>query len=218
MDRTARLSSPRATLAAFTAALLAAVALTGVPTTGTSAPVDLPSLTVTRPSAPQPTAAVADAVRAAVADGPATVIVQATPGTVDAAREALEAAGGQVVTDLHIISGFSALVDAASLDAVAEVPGVAHVTLDDSVELAHTGENGSKPSGDTHFVETIGADDAARRRASTAAGSASRSSTPASRRCRTSRGASHGRSQPVRSAVRRRRVRTRHVHRRHRRR
>ena len=138
MDRTARLSSPRATLAAFTAALLAAVALTGVPTTGTSAPVDLPSLTVTRPSAPQPTAAVADAVRAAVADGPATVIVQATPGTVDAAREALEAAGGQVVTDLHIISGFSALVDAASLDAVAEVPGVAHVTLDDSVELAHT--------------------------------------------------------------------------------
>ena len=158
MDRTARRFSPRMTLAAFTAAVLAAVTLTGVPTTGASAPVELPSVTLPHLSAPTPAAAVADEVRTAVADGPATVIVQATPGTVDTARQALEAAGGQVVTDLHIISGFSALVDEPSLDAVASVPGVAHVTLDDSVELAHTGENGNKPAADTHFVETIGAD------------------------------------------------------------
>lgn len=158
VDRTAARTSPRAMMASFTAALLAAVALTAVPG-GATAPVELPAVSVPRlaPAAAQPSAAVADDVLAAVADGPATVIVQATPVAVDVARDALEAAGGQVVTDLEIISGFSALVDEASLDAVATVPGVRHVTLDDEVELAHTGENGSKPAADTHFPQTIGA-------------------------------------------------------------
>ena len=142
-------------LASFTVALLAAVTLTAVPTAPGS--VDLPNVSFAR-QATAPTASVADEVRAAVVDGPAAVVVRASADSVSQARAAVEAAGGQVVTDLEIISGFSAMVDAAGLDAVVSVPGVRHVTLDASVELAHTGPDGGAPPGDSSFVETIGAD------------------------------------------------------------
>ena len=146
---------------AMVAALLTAVSMTVVPVGDASAPaVELPSAPSLRlpDLTAAPTANVAPDVQEAVAAGPTSVIVQLAPGAEDAARDVLASTGGEVVRNLDIVSGFSALVDAASLEALTAVPGVRHVTLDGTVELAHTGPGGGPPAGDSSFVETIGAD------------------------------------------------------------
>lgn len=148
-------------VAALLAALLTAVSMTVVPVSDAASPaIELPSAPSVRlpDLTPATTASVAPGVHEAVADGPATVIVQLAPGAEEAARDALAGAGGEIVRDLDIISGFSALVDAASLDALTAVPGVRHVTVDGKVELAHTEDEGGNPNPDSSFVETIGAD------------------------------------------------------------
>ena len=157
MDATARPTPSRssaATVASVVAALLAAVTLTAVHGAVDLQPVE-PSL-LASPAASAPV--VAADVHDAAADGPAAVVVQATPGAVVAARAAVEAAGGEVVLDLEVVSGFSALVDVAALDALTRVDGVRAVTLDASVELAHVGPDGDRPDGDTQVAETVGAD------------------------------------------------------------
>ncbi len=140
------------------AALVAAVALTGLPAaeTGPVAP-SMPSL-ATSTGSPSAAAITAEVRHAVAATGTAKVIVQATPATVGAARAAVVDAGGEVLVDLDIVSGFSAVVDAASLEALTSVRGVAHVTLDGDVTLAHTAPDGGMPAGDSSYVETVGAD------------------------------------------------------------
>jgi serine protease AprX len=153
----ARHAPSRTALSAMLAALLAAVTMTAVPG-GQATPVELPDVSSFTAPPAVPTAHVADEVRAAVVDGSAVVVVQATPTSVADARQAVVAAGGEVVLDLDIVSGFSARVDDASLDAVASVPGVRHITLDGEVTLAHTGDDSGKPAADSSFVETVEAD------------------------------------------------------------
>lgn len=157
MDAVARTAPRRSLPAAVTAALLlAALTLTGFPT------VEVPSVvrSSARTVATDGTAAVvADDVRAAVATGTARVVVQATPTAVAAARDAVVSAGGRVVLDLDIVSGFSAEVDRVALDAVVAIPGVRHVTLDGDVALSHSGDGGGRSAADSTFVETIGASD-----------------------------------------------------------
>jgi serine protease AprX len=91
-----------------------------------------------------------------VSETPAAVIVQATPGQMDGAIAAVEAAGGQVGTLLPIVDGFAATVAGTALDQVAASPDVVAVTADRvghfesfSYDLTTTASNFTRTSGAT---------------------------------------------------------------------
>jgi serine protease AprX len=98
---------------------------------------------------------------ALVVSGRAGVIVQAEPGSLEAARVAVRGGGGQVVRDLPIVEGFEAVLTPASLQGLIETSGVRSVSMDGQVYVQSTTEDGSETATtpfDSSFVEQIGAE------------------------------------------------------------
>jgi serine protease AprX len=89
------------------------------------------------------------------AEGEARVVVQARPGRTDAAARAVTEAGGTVGAALPLIDGFSALVPAAAMEALAESDAIRAVSVDDKVQFEEFSYDDASTA--SNFARTSGA-------------------------------------------------------------
>ena len=84
------------------------------------------------------------------------VIVEAAPGAVASAADAVEALGGEIVRDLPIIDGFAAVLDEQAAEILASHPAVLRVTPDGTVTMLD--DEWGDEFDDDHYVAPLSTD------------------------------------------------------------